>query len=394
MTRWRSNELSFLRERLELKPIDVYGEFAQEFGSSSRTYGAIQKQLQKLREESELNSLDFLLEDRFEEDDFSIPDFAPPTSPTMAELAGRLVSPTRQLSETDLLNRADLEQFVEDLVEESRSARGTRQGHVHFDGDGSSLVVLLSDTHCGKKTKYFNKDIFEQRIRSLPEKIRETVEASDLDEIVVLLVGDMIEGEDIYATQAHHIDIPVIDQVQIAVRAIWAMAVDLHSEFGVRIRFETAPGNHGRMSKTANSKSNWDNVIYQTLGLIANSVGNQNIVVNVNMDSFHTFPVKDKTCLLNHHGTKHTGTPAMQNKLAGWLYTKHFDILCYGHWHQWEVGSQFGKLIMKNGSLPGADDLSEQMGVFDPPRQGWFLVREGKPISTVGFFEWENVELD
>jgi hypothetical protein len=64
--------------------------------------------------------------------------------------------------------------------------------------------------------------------------------------------------------------------------------------------------------------------------------------------------------------------------------------MCHGHWHAWAVDAQFGKIVMKNGSLPGEDDLSERMGVWEPPRQGWLLIKHGMPINQFGFFEWEN----
>lgn len=402
MAAWTQSELNFLRSKLNKKPIDVYGEFAQKFGSNARTYDAIQKQLKKLRDEvatvrdiDELPSvantpidLSGLWND---DDDLLVPDCTSSSASNNDELTRKFHSDRLANREQQARHRAELQTFVDDLVEMSRRLN-VRRDHRHFKGDGASLLIVLSDTHCGKKTKYFDMQVFEQRIRSIPEKVRETIYVPDLDEIVVLLVGDIIEGEDIYPTQAHHIDGPVIDQIQIASRTLWAMSVDLHNEFQVPVRFETCPGNHGRISKSADSKSNWDNVVYQTLGLIASSVDNPHIVVNVNMNDFHTFPVKDKVGLLFHHGTKHTGTPAMQIKIAGWLYTKRFDFMCHGHWHQWEVGTQFGKLIMKNGSLPGGDDLSERMGVYDPPRQGYMVVRNNMPINHVGYLEWENVE--
>jgi calcineurin-like phosphoesterase family protein len=294
-------------------------------------------------------------------------------------------------------NRLSADVFVDELVALSDDYGQNVSAHSYSstEGTGSSLVLLLSDTHCGKLTKYFNSDLFTERILSIPEKLAEDQSVpEDLDEIVVVLAGDMIEGEDIYHTQAHHIEHAVIDQVQIAIRTFWQLLVALKERFNVSIRVESCPGNHGRISRTANGKSNWDNVIYQTLGVTAEAVMDPDITVNVNMDNFHTFPVKDKTAMIYHHGTKHSGTPSMKAKLAGWLHNKEFDFMMHGHWHEWEVGTQFGRPIMKNGSLCGEDDLSEQMAVFDPPRQGFLVVRNGSPIQQFGFLQWENTELD
>jgi hypothetical protein len=396
MAKWTNAELDFLDQYISQRPIDVYGRFAQEFGADSRSYDAVQKQLKKLRNDNELAPADSAIELDIVE--------APLTTREPLELDDSGQELLRRLQPQRLANReraaenrmaADV--FVDNLVSMSDAYRYrmSEQRTHDLQGEGSSLVILLSDTHCGKLTKYFNSDKFTERILSIPEKLSaDGAVPADLQEIVVVLAGDMIEGEDIYHTQAHHIEHAVIDQVQIAVRAFWQLVLGLKDRYGVPIRVETCPGNHGRVSRTANGKSNWDNVIYQTLGITAEAVNDPNIVVNVNMENFYTFPVRDKSGLIYHHGTKHTGTPSMKAKLAGWLHNKDYDFMMHGHWHQWEVGTQFGRPIVKNGSLCGEDDLSEQMAVFDPPRQGYLVVRDGKSINQFGFLEWENVELN
>ena len=398
MAKWTNSELVFLNQYTNSRPIDVYGRFAQEFGADSRTYDAVQKQLKKLRDDDEVFDTD-------EDDDDEILHFDEVSfnrrAPLELEEDGRdllsRLQPQRLANRERVAeNRMTMEVFVDDLVSVSDAYRHTMTNHRRHEDltEGSSLVLLLSDTHCGKLTPYFNSDKFTERILSIPDELSKNgVIPSDLNEIVVVLAGDMIEGEDIYHTQAHHIEHAVIDQIQIAIRAFWRLLLNLKGTYNVPIRVETCPGNHGRVSRTANGKSNWDNVIYQTLGITSEAVADPDIIVNVNMSNFYTFPVKDKTGLIYHHGTKHTGTPSMKAKLAGWLHNKDFDFMMHGHWHQWEVGTQFGRPIIKNGSLCGEDDLSEQMAVFDPPRQGYLIIREGQSVNQFGFLEWENEEL-
>lgn len=395
MADWTTEELEFLHEHSNSRAIDAFVSYQSVFPQSNRTYGSIQKKLKQMKDAA-------LHQFAEEDEDFEVfvPDFSNLSNTVQNGDIQSRVNPASRRADMNARIQADrlaYGEFVQDLISASEENREVLARHATPipEGDESYLIVL-SDTHCGKHTRFFDASVFTQRILSLPQKALDAGwDPEEVTEIVVALVGDMIEGEDIYSTQSHHIEMPVIDQVQIATRTFWHLGLSLRETFPKAvIRFETCPGNHGRVSKTANGKSNWDNVIYQSLGLISVAVNDPNLIVNVNMRDFHTFSIQDKTGLLYHHGTKHTGTAAMQTKIAGWLQTKHFDFLCHGHWHHYEIGTQYGRPIVKNGSLCGEDDLSEKMGVYDPPRQGWMKVTRGSPEFNFGYFQWEQRELD
>jgi hypothetical protein len=381
MSSWTSEQISFLRGAVTLPSNERYSQYCDQFGVGNRTYDAVERQVRRLKAAMQAEAA---IEQVLEEDT----DDSVPTTTQIDESKLRLALGRAPLvpiaSQQD---RLEFNEFIDSLITESLKVKAPNMPHL---STGSSLCVLLSDTHIGKLTDNFNRGVFENRIASITTKIQSEVKLpDDLEEIILMLAGDMLEGEDIYQTQAHHIEMPAIDQVQIAVDCIWKLMNSLAAAFPkVRVRVETCPGNHGRVSKMASEKTNWDNIIYQTLGYLATVAMNPRLFVNPCFESFQTFKVQDKTGMLFHHGTKHLGTASMQQKVSGWLYTKQFDFMCHGHWHHWSVDTQFGKLVMKNGSLPGDDDLSERMGVFDPPRQGWLLVRKGQPINQVGFFEW------
>lgn len=378
-TPWSSDEINFLVMHVNnLTPIEIFERYVLQFGTA-RTYDAVQKQCKKLKAVNAVVEI-------FDEEELDIEvDFVENENVVLP--LPPILTPTA----TSVLKKKydeEIRDFVNGLAKSAEDTVFTRPDI--FVGDGASLCILLSDTHFGKLTKHFNMHEANKRIMSIPDKIVE-LGIRDLDEVVIMLGGDMIEGEDIYATQSHHIEDSAIKQVMAAVDSFWNLGVKLSKQFpGLKVRYVTVPGNHGRVSKTAAEETNWDNIIYQMLGQIALAFGDKSITVDVNFQTFHTFDVKGKTGMMYHHGTKHTGTPAMQVRLVGWMQQKHWDFMCHGHWHQWEIGTQFGKPVMKNGSLPGEDDLAERMGVFDPPRQGWMLIRKDQPINQFGFFEWGN----
>jgi hypothetical protein len=388
MSFWTDEQIRFLQQNLTLNSHERYRLYAMRFGVS-RTLEAVERQVRRIRS---TNQAQAILENTIREDD-EIEVEAPVQAPVQVPLEA--ANPLREVlgravrrNVASFSDREDFNSFVDRLIDESANITPAR---AHAPSSGSSFCILLSDTHIGKYTDSFNREVFIERLTTIPEKIQaEITLPPDTQEFVLMLAGDMLEGENIYETQAHHIEMTAIDQVQVAVDTFWNLALKLRNTFNKPVRIVTCPGNHGRVSKLAAERTNWDNIIYQTLGYLVNVSLERNISIDVNFEAFHTFPVQDKVGMLFHHGTKHLGTPAMQSKVAGWIYTKNFDFMCHGHWHHWEVGTQFGKLVMKNGSLPGDDDLSERMGVWDPPRQGWLIVRRGQPINQVGFFEWVN----
>ncbi len=381
MSFWSDEQIKYLQQHINIGSAERYQNYINKFGAN-RTLDAVERQVRRLRAASQAQAL---IESTIREDDepeLEI-EVVTPEEQLLREALGQAI---RNQGMSHKKDREDFKLFIDRLIDESRKVQFSKVIPVKT---GSTLIIALSDTHIGKQTENFNSQVFQDRLLSIPDKIKQEIAfPSDLTEIVLVLAGDMLEGEDIYQTQSHHLEMPVIDQTQIAISTFWKLAIKLRDVLCLPVRIVTCPGNHGRVSKTAAEKSNWDNVIYQTLGFIAATAQQDNIQVDVNFNNFYLFPVQDKQVAIYHYGVKHMGTPAMQAKVAGWLYTKEFDLLIHGHWHHWSIDNQFGKPVMKNGSLPGDDDLSERMGVFDPPRQGWVLVRKGQPINMFGFLEW------
>ena len=301
------------------------------------------------------------------------------------------LTPAEKTQKTKTHNAA-IEKYFEQLSSFTPSGNYKQPKSNSIPVIDRTLCILLSDTHFGKKTNFgFSSFTAAHCVQSILHKIDDLyIDMDDIGEVLLILAGDMVEGEDIYGTQAHHIDKPVIDQVQDFTKIIWQLILDIHAKYKVNVRVETCYGNHGRISKTADEKSNWDNIIYYYLDLAASSLQKPYIKVNANYKPFHIIDVQDKKCLITHHAVKHTESSSMKAKLASWNHVNTYDFICHGHWHSWGIGSIFGKLIIRNGSLTGYDDLAEKIGVYDPPRQGWFIVEKGQPISTIGFFEFNH----
>ena len=261
--------------------------------------------------------------------------------------------------------------------------------HKIFQSSNSSLCIFLSDLHFGKRQKNFNLETAKQAIASIPSQILNQYSSRNFDEIVLHLGGDEVDGEDIFPTQNGKLECPVIFQMQAVVESLFQLILDLRQTFNVKVRVETTYGNHGRMSKTADDRSNWDNATHMMLYKLCEMECDKDIVFNLNFEAYKVVNIKDKRILLTHHGVQHLGTKATQAKFLGWVFMFDVDAVIHGHWHNWKVESHMGRIMISNGSLSGPDDLSEDMGVEEPPRQAIFLVTPHQPISQFSFLQWD-----
>jgi predicted phosphodiesterase len=353
---WNEKEITWLETKIFEDPKQVYSEFIGDFGLT-RSYESVRKKILRLREE------------HIEETKIT-------GEVTPLTMLDPLIAQQQAVSWFNTINR------------EFRATSFLAKPSLKTND--KSLVIVISDVHWGKKTKRFNMAVASKRILSIAKGLAAT-KLPDFDEIVIVLLGDLIEGEDIYATQNGAVEAPVITASKIGTEIIWQLCLDLKKLFKVPIRVETSSGNHGRMSKTANPKSNWDNSIYQSLGLISKYSKESDITINVSLDEFQVIDIKGVKVLLNHTGIKHLGTPAMIMKMAGWIISKGIDLLIHGHWHVMGFDTYLGRARISNGCVPGGDDLGEKMAREDPARQIYFFIDPNKKgyVDNFNYIQWD-----
>lgn len=380
MQLWTREEVEFLANNLDKATKDLYLLFCESFGEE-RSYHSIQKKIKTLREAHALvpDETEDMELDIEESIDHILQDSAYQKALVINSVPAEIRRERKEAAKLWLEGIADLSDDMKDKI--SSASKKPK------NSDKTSLCMVFSDTHFGKHTKWFDLSLAKQRMTEVPS-ILKTKPLPEIDEVVVLLAGDMIEGEDIYPTQNSHVECSALEQVQACSEAIWQMLLNFRSLFKCSVRVETCPGNHGRVSKTANEKTNWDNVVYHIVKLLSLMHKDPEIQVNCNFEPFRTFKVKDKTGMIYHHGVQHTGTASMRVKVAGWTSAKNFDFIAHGHWHEWHVGNWLGKFVIGNGCMCGPDDLAERMGVEDEARQAYFLITPNQPLWGFSFIEW------
>lgn len=246
-------------------------------------------------------------------------------------------------------------------------------------GSGESLCLLLSDLHIGRRIvdqstreRIYDIQIGLERVRAIPDKILSNLpkEPGKYDELVLLILGDIVDGEDIFPGHAQQIQQSAEGQTSETVRALWHTVLSLSKIFPI-VRIATAPGNHGRFGA-----SNWDNVVYRQLEILIDSSDRENISIKNRYEKFNIVNVKGHKGLLRHSAPAQADTAAARARLGGWNDIHNFDFLSFGHFHHWGIFTWNGKPIFRNGSLMGADDYAEELAVSDVPCQLIFGVTE------------------
>lgn len=297
---------------------------------------------------------------------------------------------------------SEYKSMMQTLVEEAKA--GATVGKVSATGDGKtsdcvgsktsdgvgddaeSIVLLLSDLHIGKLTvgpdgeTTYDTEIAISRVRQLTQSVKRVIsfaqKSTTIDEIVIAICGDALDGDQIYRTHAYNLDDHVAGQLKAATKSLWELVVELANIEGIKkVRVATVRGNHGRLGMDAHVDSNADNLLYDNLQFAATLHGDPRITVTTKYSSYHVIEVRGHRMLLTHEAPLTCDTPSARAKLMGWIDLYDVDCILSGHWHHEQIATIADRYIFRNGSLPGSgDDLSHRMGVKSSPCQLLFGV--------------------
>lgn len=254
----------------------------------------------------------------------------------------------------------------------------------------------VSDTQIGKVTSTYNTEIAEKRLLELAERTIEITNmrrnAARITDIRVYLGGDIIEGEDIFPSQAHQIDQSVFDQaIRSAPMMLAKMILRLLEEFPT-MTICTVPGNHGRNGRYGagqHPRTNWDNVVYAMLNvMLLGYEGNRRkelldrITFRESEDFFIVDMVYDWGNLMVHGdqitggfgGFPYYGTA---KKAWGWIDSipSHWDYLYFGHFHTYAMGVLNRRIFLANGTTESDNTYAQAQ-----------LAAAGWPCQRLAFY--------
>jgi predicted phosphodiesterase len=286
-------------------------------------------------------------------------------------------------------NRIPMSQkkFLAQLIAEThlRVSQFPKPIMVPGDPDKEAAVLILSDHHFGKQVMddkrgvLYNREIARFRVGELlPARaiklLTKKLQPGEIDEVHILMVGDIVDGHGIYVGQEMHQDVhSFTDQVADATSCIWNIISQLRDtghDWPVYVR--GVRGNHGRQHKYAMVENNFDYLVLQNLKMLAYYEGKGMVDVDYGSEEYYNHVIKGWNVLMRHEAPEQPETPARKAKFAGWQDIHDFDIMTYGHKHHPANTVYTDKPLFMNGSPVGMDDLAERMATFAKPSQTLF----------------------
>ena len=256
-----------------------------------------------------------------------------------------------------------------------------------IDKKGDTLVIHLTDFHAGKIVKnqdgelIYNEEVFRKRINRLCEQTLKLLDNNiskgvPIRDVVILLTGDLANGEGIYATQAYEQEIAPPAQVMLVIDILTKLITSLLDRnlsvkvFGVR-------GNHGRTGKDTDIASNWDLMIYEILDFWSRLVlKNPRLQIKYAETEHLIFDIRGHKFMIRHIAPEQADSPAGRVKFNQWARQYNVEGIVYGHYHHAGIFDCDTVRIIRGGSTVGGDSLSDKMAKHSEPIQIVFGVNE------------------
>lgn len=263
--------------------------------------------------------------------------------------------------------------------------------------DTEVAAVVLSDWQLGKVTPDYNSEVCEQRVKLMAEKVIELTKIQQADhpvkELRVWLVGDIVEGEDIFPGQFELIDSPLYRQL--------VQATEMIADFirTALTHFETVHvvgviGNHGRVGRKGqfSVETNADRWAYTYAKMLLK--GEDRVTWEIpegNLDHWYAVDTVGEKSFFLWHGYNIRGQSGMpwygfNKKVAGWAndgIPQKFDYAVCGHWHQAASFPINKKIVYVNGSTESSNSFAaEQLAAASDPSQWLFFVHPKRGITA------------
>lgn len=250
-------------------------------------------------------------------------------------------------------------------------------------------VPLLSDLQTGKITPDYNSAVARDRVMQYARKVVDLANIQRLHHPVrhcaVPMLGDMVEGVDIFPGQQWLIDSTLYDQLFNTTPALLADFVRYLLAHFETVTVYAVDGNHGRIGRRGQfgPMDNADRMLYRILSMLLRGEPRFKLVMTDPEGERNWYQVMQlgSYSAMLIHGDQirgHSGFPwyGLGKKVHGWGsggVSEPFNDLMMGHYHQLARIPLNKKCVWVNGSTESTNTYaSENLAAMSDPSQ-WLL---------------------
>lgn len=262
-----------------------------------------------------------------------------------------------------------------------------------------TAVAVFADWQLGKVTPDYNSSVLEDRIDLYTEKLLEITEIQrkhhNVDNLHVWLLGDIVEGEEIFPGQSHLIDSGLYRQVGVNGPKVLSKFLYTALENFENVHVTGVIGNHGsvggRLRKLYDPETNMDRLLYKIVSLIFEN--NERITFDIpdgrGERNFYAIDKIGNYKTLLIHGDQlpsPSSIPSYKSKILSWKDSgipEHFDDVFMGHYHQ-QFKMSLGSTILRISGSPESFNTYAQEYFFSMsrPSQQLMFVHPERGITS------------
>lgn len=277
----------------------------------------------------------------------------------------------RELTDQVIFNR-ELIKAIQEPIKVSDSP-------IKFDDEpiiGNQMVLVISDWHLGAKidieSNQYNLKIAKKRINNLFNQAATHIRITKPDSIMIVNLGDLIEGAQMRKNQAFSIEMSLGQQIKTAGELQANFIRNLVTTFPkINFKFTELEGNHDRFAPNKKDELPQDGVslLGRTLvELSCNDLSNLE-VIKPNNEYRYIYKTGKYNLMFVHGDRDKLSDKNVLGKLSTFTGTP-LDALIGGHLHSIQIREQGNdQFICQSGSLIGPSDYSESLGVTSSPSQ-------------------------
>lgn len=277
---------------------------------------------------------------------------------------------------------------IEQELKEALNSRTIQYTDFDRSENASTLVIPRSDDHFGVKVdgrsinEEYSTPIARERVNYvIDHAIQKSRERGDVEDVVVPLLGDFVDGEKVYPGHESNLGQYLRGQIREAAKVYINQVEKLADEFD-HVTVVTCPGNHGSFGDGV--VSNADDIVYDEVELGIDLLGIDNVSFQHSPNSVYVeFDIRGWKAYGRHgqDALEHASTSSGDDRWMNWKEESDFDVAYHGHHHQLRTEPVGYAQLFQCGTTVPPSLFVNQIGKTGVPRVFYHFTTDEQMID-------------